>query len=764
MSDVSFPSTTSGRSQNTQNPDPAGENLESATALARLAVSELVRAGVRDFVISPGSRSAPLTYALVALAQAGVVRTHVRLDERSAAFFALGLTKSGIYKGEDEYAAYTPVALVVTSGTAVAELHAGMLEAFHCGIPLVAVTADRPRSARGTGANQTTWQEGIFGAACPVALDIDASEDDLDTVKESLSDAFDKAWGAGAKKRGQLCPLQLNLCFAPPLVSSTSWQIPAELQELSASQAAGFVAGEKEGEKVRPCESAEQHRESRSCGSDEKTGLAAPREHDLLAATNGAAENQDCPQQIAKTVVVLADQCPPQVTEAAQKWGLPVLAEPTVTLHPGNPVQIAHAPQVLPALTGEVEQVIIAGHATLSRPVSSLLSREDIPIFRLNSLGARNNLTGKYVATTTAQVDKVFPAVSSPSWLALWREAAQAVERAYRRCVDRRAVTVWQNANYAALDSQETQQVVAAQATPSETIKKHVFATSGEGGQGANEVAHRLRMATPEGTPELGDNLRELEMGIDPYALARIYEDIYEEWVNRDPDASRETREKDVNHLTITDSVRDVDDARRSGSSNSVLAQPDGKKVTAAGAPPLTMLGASNTIRAFDLAARGDRGITYCANRGLAGIDGNIATALGLAAGTGRAVRLIAGDLTCLHDLTGLLTGQLEDAPTVQVLVLNDGGGRIFATLEHGEASDQEIFERYFLTPQCFDLSALATGLGWDYRCAQDIEELKVILCETPRREIVEINAYLPDLRSRRAALESEITRELAAL
>ena len=176
------------------------------------------------------------------------------------------------------------------------------------------------------------------------------------------------------------------------------------------------------------------------------------------------------------------------------------------------------------------------------------------------------------------------------------------------------------------------------------------------------------------------------------------------------------------------------------------------------------MLGASNTIRAFDLAARGDRGITYCANRGLSGIDGNIATALGLAAGTGRAVRLIAGDLTCLHDLTGLLTGQLEDTPTVQVMVLNDGGGRIFATLEHGQTGNSEAFKRYFLTPQSFDLSALAAGLGWDYRCAQDIEELKAILCEDPRREIVEINAYLPDLRSRRAALESEILRELATL
>lgn len=703
----------------------AGENLGAATAFARLAVSELVRAGVRDFVICPGSRSAPLTYALAALAQAGAVRTHVRLDERSAAFFALGLAKSGIYKGED--ATYTPVALVVTSGTAVAELHAGLLEAFHCGIPLIALTADRPRTARGTGANQTTWQQGVFGAACPVALDIDASEDDLDTVKESLSEAFEEAWGAGAQKRGQLCPLQLNLCFAPPLVSSTSWQIPAELQGLALGEAA----------------------------------IAASLEKPLK--TQVVAEGADeAPRKIAKTLVVLADQCPPQVAQAAQKWGLPVLAEPTVTLKPGNVVQIAHAPQVLPALADEIEQIILAGHATLSRPISALLSREDLPIYCLPSLGAKTNLTGKYVPTTTAQVDSVFPAVASPAWLARWREVAQAVERAYRSCVDRRAVTVWQNANYAAFDPGDLPQVVAeGQTAPSINLKNHGFATSDEEGKNASEAAHRLRMPSPEGAPELRDNLRELEMGIDPFALARIYEDVYEVWVNRDPDSARNGDLKADNARNSADSVRG---AGSTGSLGGVLAKPDGKKVNAAGAPPLTMLGASNTIRAFDLAARGDRGISYCANRGLAGIDGNIATALGLAAGTGQAVRFIAGDLTCLHDLTGLLTGQLEDTPTVQVMVLNDGGGRIFATLEHGELANPEVFERYFLTPQRFDPSALAAGLGWDYRCAQDIEELKMILCEDPRREIVEINAYLPDLRARRAALESEIRRELADL
>lgn len=725
MSEVSSPSAPSCSSQNNQSPDLAGGHLESATSLARLVVSELVRAGVRDFVICPGSRSAPLTYALAALEQAGVVRTHVRLDERSAAFFALGLAKSGVYKDED--AAYNPVALVVTSGTAVAELHAGLLEAFHCGIPLIALSADRPRSARGTGANQTTWQEGIFGAACPVALDIDASEDALPVVKDRLNAALAQAGGHGDSGRGQRCPLHINLCFAPPLVTSNTWQIPPELLAVDSDQ-----------------------------------GESAPSSQSSWKNQIVADGEGEPPRKNAKTVVVLADQCPPQVTRAAQEWGLPVLAEPTVTLKGGNVVQICHAPQVLPAFANEIEQVIIAGHATLSRPISALLSREDILIYRLPSLGAKTNLTGKYVPTTTAQVDSVFPAAASPAWLTRWRQAAQAVERAYRTGVDRRAVTVWQNANYAAIDPRELPQVAKdIPVTPSEKITNLGFATAGEEKQGENEAAHRLRMSLPESAPELEGSLRELEMGIDPYAFARIYEDVYDAWVNRDPHSARDGGTKAKKALNGADNLLDNGAV---GSGESIPAQLDDKQVSAAGAPPLTMLGASNTIRAFDLAARGDRGITYCANRGLAGIDGNIATALGLASGTGRAVRLIAGDLTCLHDLTGLLTGSLETAPVLQLLVLSDGGGRIFSTLEHSEQENQEVFERYFLTPQHFDLSLLAAGLGWDYRCANDIEELKRILCENPRREVVEINAYLPDLRARRAALESEIRRELSAL
>ena len=123
-----------------------------ATALAQAVVERLLAAGVTDVVLAPGSRNAPLAFACWAADRDGALRLHTRIDERSAGFLALGLTKVG-----------ARAAVTCTSGTAVANLHPAVLEAAHAGLPLVAVTADRPARLRATGANQTTDQVGIFG-------------------------------------------------------------------------------------------------------------------------------------------------------------------------------------------------------------------------------------------------------------------------------------------------------------------------------------------------------------------------------------------------------------------------------------------------------------------------------------------------------------------------------------------------------------------------------------------------------------------------
>jgi 2-succinyl-5-enolpyruvyl-6-hydroxy-3-cyclohexene-1-carboxylate synthase len=160
-----------------------------ATALARSCVEALLGAGLRHAVVAPGSRNAPLSIALADAAAAGALTLHTRIDERTAGFLALGLAKTS----------RIPVAVVTTSGTAAVNLHPAVLEAAHAGVPLIAITADRPSRLRGTLANQTTDQLGIFASAAQT----------YDIVGEiELADALVDLDG----------PVHLNLQFDEPLL------------------------------------------------------------------------------------------------------------------------------------------------------------------------------------------------------------------------------------------------------------------------------------------------------------------------------------------------------------------------------------------------------------------------------------------------------------------------------------------------------------------------------------------------------------------
>ena len=131
-----------------------GAALSSASQCARAVVAELISWGVRDVVLAPGSRSAPLAYEVFEADRTGQLRLHVRIDERTGAFLALGLAK----------ASGRVVPVITTSGTAAANLHPAVLEASHSHLPLMVITADRPRSMINTGANQTTQQDQLFGS------------------------------------------------------------------------------------------------------------------------------------------------------------------------------------------------------------------------------------------------------------------------------------------------------------------------------------------------------------------------------------------------------------------------------------------------------------------------------------------------------------------------------------------------------------------------------------------------------------------------
>lgn len=168
-----------------------------ATALARATIELLLRSGVRELVLAPGSRNAPLAFAAADAAEAGVLRLHTRIDERSAAFLALGLTRAG-----------ARAAVTCTSGTAVANLHPAVLEAVHAGVGLVVLSADRPTRLAGTSANQTTEQPGIFGPLVPTR--------DVAVIGD-LPDLL--PWA----RVGLDAPVHLNLRFDDPLTPTDRW-------------------------------------------------------------------------------------------------------------------------------------------------------------------------------------------------------------------------------------------------------------------------------------------------------------------------------------------------------------------------------------------------------------------------------------------------------------------------------------------------------------------------------------------------------------
>jgi 2-succinyl-5-enolpyruvyl-6-hydroxy-3-cyclohexene-1-carboxylate synthase len=171
-------------------------------ACASLLVDELVLGGVRHACISPGSRSTPIA---LALARHDGVEVHVHLDERSSAFVALGIAE----------ATGAPVAIACTSGTAAAEFWPAVVEASQARIPLVVLTADRPPRLRGTGANQTIDQVGLYGTYVRDSLETPLPWPDDGATWRQMGARAVRA--ATARPSG---PVHINLPFEEPLSPS----------------------------------------------------------------------------------------------------------------------------------------------------------------------------------------------------------------------------------------------------------------------------------------------------------------------------------------------------------------------------------------------------------------------------------------------------------------------------------------------------------------------------------------------------------------
>jgi 2-succinyl-5-enolpyruvyl-6-hydroxy-3-cyclohexene-1-carboxylate synthase len=344
------------------------DHESTSSRLASWVVDELVARGTTDVVLCPGSRNAPLSFALAADER---ITLHTRIDERTAAFVALGLAKGS----------HRPAAVITTSGTAAANLHPAVLEAAHAGVTLVAVTADRPARLRGTGANQTTDQVRLFGDAASFA---DLAGPD--------PDGLDAAWLPDG-------PIHLNCQFDDPLLPQPG-AVPLARSGAGVDSRGHLVSG------------------------------PASRRSSTTDRPVRPEEGPGAPAQALpvgpRTVVIAGDDSGPPARALAERAGWPLLAEPSSGSRTGaNPIR-AYRLLLGTELGARVERAVVFGHPTLSRPVAGLLARSEVEVVSVRTRGrwpARPfPVASEHDAVSVEGGDEV-------QWLEEWREADRSLSR-----------------------------------------------------------------------------------------------------------------------------------------------------------------------------------------------------------------------------------------------------------------------------------------------------------------------------------------------
>jgi 2-succinyl-5-enolpyruvyl-6-hydroxy-3-cyclohexene-1-carboxylate synthase len=325
-----------------------------STTQARVVVDELIRGGVRDVVLCPGSRNAPLAFALHDGDRSGRIRLHVRIDERTAGYLAIGLA----------IAAGAPVCIAMTSGTAVANLGPAVIEANYARVPLIVLSANRPYELLGTGANQTMEQLGYFGTQVRATISLGLAEDAperMDSLNATWRSATCRVLAAATGSRtANAGPVQFDIPLREPLVPDP-----------------------------------EPH-----------GAITPPGRPDGKPWTHTPPVTFDQPLDIdlSPDTVVIAGHGAGVHPNLAQ---LPTVAEPTAA-SAANPLH----PLALNLL--RPKQVIMLGRPTLHRPVSALLADPKVPVYALTTGPRWPDVSGNSQATGTRAVTTGTP---NPAWL-----------------------------------------------------------------------------------------------------------------------------------------------------------------------------------------------------------------------------------------------------------------------------------------------------------------------------------------------------------
>lgn len=594
-----------------------------ATLLARAVVASLVEAGVKRVVISPGSRNAPLTYALADAAQAGYLQLRVVVDERSAAFVALGASRSDwLHEGLAR-----PAVAVMTSGSAVANAHPAVVEADAAGVPLIILSADRPHALVNTGASQTTVQTGIFGAATRYQADLgDTSE--MGAVANQVRRAVAAASGRLTLDPG---PVHLNVRLAPPLAPAAPWQVPHLEPKTHWLRARKPLA--------------EQLNEVTVSQVGCRLGLDPARRGVIVVGDNDDA-------QLAHYAAALA-----------HAWGWPLLAEPTSLVRTNANAVAAYSALLAGGdvsvgadgaqLSQEIEQLLVVGHPTLTRPIGALLAREDIYQVVLTNRARWSDVSGQAAYVTT--LEQALSSLNIPG-----------------------------------------------------------------GGAGAEAGADADAGGDASASAGAGAGA-----GVGKNAPSPLWLQRWLQAGQQQLNASSVTKAAQM-ALTTWQATSQYE-----SHSQSTAIHSDGLESS------VTLMAASSmTIRYLDAGLPAGKQLKkmpgpVVANRGLAGIDGTISTAVGLAWASGQPVRVIIGDLAAAHDLTGLVKSVTETEVDLQVIVLDDHGGKIFSGLEYGASELSNYFPRFFTTAQQVDFAQAAAAFGAHVSVIDDVDGLQSLLSKT---------------------------------
>lgn len=337
---------------------------------ARAILSALDDLGLTHVLYCPGSRSAPFAYAL----ESGAFGGHAMpvLDERGAGFAAVGLARTGALP-----------AVIVTSGTAVAELTPAVLEASHARLPLLVISADRPGELRGVGASQATFQSGLFGVHARACVDLEPQEPSRALVGQ-LSRAVAAACGAPTGTPG---PVQINVAFRDPLTPQ--------------SRASG-AAGDSQ---------------------DEAMASFVPRPT-RVQPTNAAPERwEDVVGAARAGLIVAGEGASPLAAQWSRASGFPLLAEPASGAWAGGGVTPYEQAIVSSPLAGEVDTVVVTGRPTLSRPIHALLARPDVRVVVVDAHAPWVDISGNASVVVPALAAPLRPTCGA-EWAARARAAA----------------------------------------------------------------------------------------------------------------------------------------------------------------------------------------------------------------------------------------------------------------------------------------------------------------------------------------------------